>query len=70
MKKFAKEIENDMSFLLSGDLKKSLAADDAVRHLQKARDLLVNAGFETHAEQIEEIIRRAKSIDESQIEVM
>lgn len=70
MKNFTTNIENDMAFLLSGDLKKSLGADEAISSLSKARDLLKNAGFETHCAAIDAIINKAKTIDESNIEVV
>jgi len=69
MKKFTANIERDMAFLLSGDLKKSLGADEAVSYLSKARNLLINAGFETHCAEIDAIIKKAQTIDESDIEV-
>jgi hypothetical protein len=69
MKSFTKNIERDMAFLLSGDLKKSLGADDAILSLCKARNLLENAGLKNHCAAIEEIIKRARAIDESEIEV-
>lgn len=69
MKKFATDIENNMAFLLSTDLKKSLGVDEAVAHLAKARNLLENVGFITHSNFINSIIKRASEIDESDIEV-
>ena len=70
MKKFAAQIERDMDFLMSGNLKKSLNADDAIQHLSKARALLENAGMSSHSAAISSIIKRAQSIDESDIEVV
>ena len=70
MKKYAAQIEQEMDFLMSGNLKKSLNADDAIQHLSKARDLLENAGLTTHSAAISAIIKKAYSIDESDIEVM
>jgi len=69
MKNHTTNIENDMAFLLSGDLKKSLNVNEAISHLSKARNLLENAGFKTHCLAIDVIIKRAKTIDESDIEV-
>jgi hypothetical protein len=69
MKNFTKNIEQDMAFLLSGDLKKSLGADEAISSLSKARNLLQNAGFEVHCAAIDAIIKKAQIIDESDIEV-
>lgn len=58
-----------MAFFLSGDLKKSLAADEAISSLYKARNLLENAGLKFHCAAIDAIIKRACIIDESEIEV-
>lgn len=68
--KYTAQIERDMDFLMSGNLKKSLSADDAITHLSKARDLLENAGLSIHSAAISSIIKKAKSIDESDIEVI
>jgi hypothetical protein len=70
MKKFAAQIERDMDFLMSGNLKKSLNADNAIIHLSKARDLLETAGLSSHSAAISSIIKKAKFIDESDIEVV
>jgi hypothetical protein len=70
MEKYAADIERSMAFLMSGDLKKSLAADDAVGHLVKARNLLENVGLVTHSRAIDNIIKQAKEVDESDIEVV
>lgn len=70
MKKYAAQIEQEMDFLMSGSLKKSLNATDAIQHLSKARDLLENAGLTTHSAAISAIIKKAHDIDESDIEVM
>lgn len=70
MKKYAAQIERDMNFLMSGNLKKSLSADDAIKHLSNARALLENAGLLSHSSAIFSIIKRAQSIDESDIEVV
>lgn len=69
MKKYAADIERQMDFLMSGNLKKSLAANEAISHLSRARDLLENAGLHTHSAAISAIIKRAETIDESDIEV-
>lgn len=69
MKKFATDIEREMSFLLSSNLKKSLNANDAIEHLSKARNLLENLGHKKHSEAISVIIKKAESVDESAIEV-
>lgn len=58
-----------MAFLLSGDLKKSLGVDEAISSLSKARNLLQNAGLEIQCAAIDAIIKKAQSIDESNIEV-
>jgi hypothetical protein len=70
MKKFAQQIEQNMTFLMSGDLKKSLNKSDAVSHLTKALALLENAGLKTHSSLVKSIIKRAELIDESDIEVI
>lgn len=69
MKNFTTTIERDMAFLLSGDLKKSLGADEAISSLYNARDLLQNAGLEIQCAAIDAIIKKAQIIDESNIEV-
>jgi hypothetical protein len=69
MKNYTTNIEQDMAFLLSGDLKKSLGVDKAISSLSKARDLLQNAGLELHCAAIDAIIKKAQTIDESNIEV-
>jgi hypothetical protein len=69
MNKYAADIEKSMAFLLSGDLKKSLGADEAVAHLVKARNLLENVGLSVHSKVVEDIIKKAQEIDESDIEV-
>ncbi|MCK9567739.1 hypothetical protein M0R72_02165 [Candidatus Pacearchaeota archaeon] len=69
MKNFTANIEHDMAFLLSGDLKKSLGADEAISSLSKARNLLQNAGLELQCAAVDAIIKRAQTIDESDIEV-
>ena len=69
MEKFTTNIERDMAFMLSKDLKKSLGADEAVSNLLKARNLLENAGFKIQCAAIDEIIKRTQSVDESVIEV-
>ena len=69
MEKFAQEIEQSMAFFMSRDLKKSLGANDAIAHLVKAHSLLENAGLQSHCSMIANIIKRAKEIDESAIEV-
>lgn len=67
---FSKDIEHSMSLILNPHhLKKCLAKDDAINHLSKARDLLVNLGFNSYSSMIEVIIKRAETIDESSIEV-
>jgi hypothetical protein len=70
MKKYANQIERDMDFLMSGNLKKSLCTDEAIQHLSRARDLLDNAGLSNSSAAISSIIKRAKYIDESDIEVV
>jgi hypothetical protein len=70
MKKYAADIERSMAFFMSGDLKKSLAADDAIGHLVKARNLLESVGLVTHSRAIDNIIKQAKEVDESDIEVV
>lgn len=69
MKKYAADIERSMAFLMSADLKKSLGHSDAVAHLVKARNLLENVGRKAHSQAINTIIKRAQSIDDSNIEV-
>lgn len=69
MKKFATDIEREMDFLLSKNLKKSLGANDAIQHLSKARNLLENVGFKSHSAAISAIIKKAENTDESAIEV-
>jgi hypothetical protein len=69
MKNFTANIERDMAFFLSGDLKKSLGADEAISSLLKARNLLENAGMKLQCAAVDAIIKRAKTIDESTIEV-
>ncbi len=69
MKKFAADIERNMAFLMSKDLKRSLSQGDAVAHLQKARNLLENLGLKTHSQAINTIIKRATEVDDSNIEV-
>jgi hypothetical protein len=69
MKNFTTKIESDMAFLLSGNLKKAIGADEAISFLSKARNLLENAGLKTHCAAIDAIIKRAQIIDESDIEV-
>lgn len=70
MKKYATQIEREMDFLMSGNLKKSLSAVDAIQHLSLARDLLANASLTRHSAAISNIIKRAQSEDESDIEVV
>jgi hypothetical protein len=69
MRKYAADIERSMAFLVSGDLKKSISHSDAVAHLAKARNLLENVGRKAHSQAISTIIKRAESIDDSDIEV-
>jgi hypothetical protein len=69
MKKYAADIERNMAFLMSADLKKSLNQDDAVAHLEKARNLLENLGLKTHSQAINTIIKKAVEIDDTNIEV-
>lgn len=69
MKKFAEQIEKDMAFILSNDFQKSTEVDQAISSLSKARNLLTNAGLYTQCAAIDEIIKRASTIDESDIEV-
>lgn len=69
MNKFANDIERNMDFFLSANLKKSLGASEAIQHLSKARNLLENVGFKLHSAAISAIIKKAESIDESTIEV-
>ena len=69
MKKYAADIEESMAFLMSGDLKQSLGQSDAVAHLNKAKNLLENAGLKTHGQAISTIIKRAETVDDSDIEV-
>lgn len=69
MKKYAADIEQSMAFLMSGDIKKSLNAGDAIAHLSKARNLLNNLELTAHRDAVDAIIKRAQSIDESDIEV-
>lgn len=70
MNKFATDIERDMAFRLTpSDIRKKLGKDDAISSLSKARDILDNIGFKSHSSMISEIIKRAKSVDDSDIEV-
>lgn len=69
MEKFAATIERDMAFFLSRELKGALGVDEAISSLTKARNLLENAGLKTQCAAVDEIIKRAKTIDESNIEV-
>ena len=69
MKKFAEQIEENMSFLLGGPVKKSIGKDDAIAHLKKARNLLENAGYTEASEEIGNIITKAASEGDSDIEV-
>ena len=64
-----RSIEQNMAFLLSRNLKKALGSEEAVSHLSKARNLLVNAGLLSHSAKVEEIIKRAMLSDDSDIEV-
>jgi hypothetical protein len=70
MNKYAMQIEREMDFLMSGNLKKTLSADDAIQHLSKACELLENAGLTRYSAVISSIIKKAQSIDESDIEVV
>jgi hypothetical protein len=69
MKNFTTDIENNMAFFMGGDLKKSLNKDEAICSLNKARNLLQNAGLETLCVAIDAIVKKAEFIDESNIEV-
>jgi hypothetical protein len=69
MEKYVADIEQSMAFLMSGELSKKLRKDEAVQHLSRARDLLEAAGLAVHSARIDTIIKRAQSIDESDIEV-
>lgn len=69
MKKYAADIEQSMAFLMSSGLKKSLNAKDAIAHLSKARNLLNNLELTAQRDAVDAIIKRAQSIDESDIEV-
>jgi hypothetical protein len=69
MEKFTANIDRDMAFFLSRDLKKSLGVDEAISSLSKARNLLENAGLFTYCTAVDAIIKRAQTIDESTIEV-
>lgn len=70
MKNYASQIEKDMNFLLSKDLKKSLDTNEAIQHLIRAHELLECVGLSKHSTAISCIIKRAQSIDESDIEVV
>lgn len=64
------DIEETMNFLMSPvGIKRALGHDEAISHLEKAKNLLENAGFRTHSAMIENIIKRASSINDSEIEV-
>jgi hypothetical protein len=69
MEKFTANIDRDMAFFLSRDLKKSLGVDEAISSLSKARNLLENAGLFAYCTAVDAIIKRAQTIDESIIEV-
>jgi hypothetical protein len=55
MKKFAEQIENDMAFMLCGTLRQSIQFENAIAHLDKASNLLKNAGFDDDSEFIQTI---------------
>lgn len=73
MKKFANEVqqlERSVAFLMDADdMKKSLNSNDAILHLSKALSYLEHAGLESHSSLVKSIIKRAQTIDESNIEV-
>jgi len=69
MEKFAAQIEQNMAFMLGGDLKKALGKDEAISHLSKACDYLDNAGRKVKAAEVRDIISKAASIDDTDIEV-
>jgi len=64
------DLENSMNFLMSpGGIKKALGHDEAISHLEKAKNLLENAGLHAHSAMVSAIIKRASSINDSEIEV-
>jgi len=69
MKKIAQNIEQNMEFLLNGDVKKSINKEYAILHLVKAKNLLENAGLLSQSSMINVIIKRAEKIDDCDIEV-
>jgi hypothetical protein len=69
MKKIAQDIEQNMAFLLGGDVKKSINKKDAILHLIKAKNLLENAGLMSQSSMINLIIKRAEKVDDCDIEV-
>ena len=69
MKKFAQQIEDNMSFLLGGQVSSCINKDDAIGHLSKARNLLENAGYTEASSKIDDIIKKASTEDDSDIEV-
>lgn len=69
MDKFTGDIERNMNFLMSSDLKKSLSHEEAISHLAKARNLLANAGLMSYSSMVNSIIHRAQTIDDCDIEV-
>jgi hypothetical protein len=62
MNKFAAQIEQDMDFLMSGDVKKSISFDNATLYLKKASNLLRNAGLIVESKQIDNIIIKKERV--------
>jgi hypothetical protein len=62
------EIETALSFLMSDDLKSSIAKDNVIRHLVKARNLLANAGLEGYSEEVNDLIKKAH-LEEIEVEL-
>ena len=69
MKNIQSEIEQSMVLLLNGDVDKTLQRTSAINHLSKASNLLKNAGMHSFSSKIQDIMKKANTIDESEIEV-
>lgn len=64
------EIEENMAFLLNPkSVKNSIAKDNAIEYLKKAKNLLENAKLHSYANEIVGIIKMAESSNDSDIEV-
>lgn len=69
MRDFSQSLENAMAANLSGANVKLASEESAINHLEKAHNILINAGFEEYASDVGKILYSYASIGDIEVEL-